>query len=124
MWQSSQRQGRGTSCENRQYTHAPDWLVLASGQDNLYPGIFVPGAVDDRLQVAFGIGQRQAPQPVIRAQCQDEDRNRALQDPVDATQPASGGFAAEASVDDLKIPATYGDLAWIRAGNACAGSSP
>ena len=83
---------------------------LHPGQDDLYLGIFVPGAVDDRLQIAFGIGQRQAPQPVICTQCQDEDGNRALQDPIDATQPASGGFATEASVDDLKIPATCDNL--------------
>src|SRR5688572_33290544 len=56
------------------------------------------GLVDDRLEVRFQRFQRLTAQAIIRAELEEENIDRALQEPVDPAQPACARVAAEAGV--------------------------
>ena len=58
-------------------------------------------AADDLAEVGLGVFEVLTAECVVPAELDDKNVGRLLQDPVDAGQPAGGGVAADAGVDDI-----------------------
>jgi hypothetical protein len=72
-----------------------------AGKYDFDAGTIFADLVHDLLQVFAGVVGIESAQAVVAAQSQHEDVERALQDPVDAAQPAGSGLTAHAGIDRL-----------------------
>ena len=77
---------------------------LHPGDHQLDPGVLLLCPRQNGGEVALGLLQGQAAQPVVAPQLEDEDVDRPAQHPVDAAQAGGAGLAVEAGVDDAEVP--------------------
>lgn len=71
-----------------------------AGDENLGVRVFGADAVENGVEVGAGDGRFDAAKPVVGAEREHEDIDALAENPIDAAEPAGGGFAAEAGVDD------------------------
>ena len=67
--------------------------------------VALAGGVDDGGQVLAQFLERQAAQPVVAAELDDQDADVAVEGPVEPSQAAGRGVARHAGVDDLEAEA-------------------